>query len=340
MADPFHASHDHAGHSQVGPSHAGHSHVEHGRPHGTHVHGGHGHGGHCHTPSSFGGAFAVALGLNAAIVVAEVLGGTLGGSVALLSDAGHNLSDVLGLLAAFAAYRLGQRAPSPRFTYGLGATSILAALFNAVLLLVVTGALSLAAIQRFMHPEPVAATVVMAVAAGAIVANGLSAWLLAPGEGGDLNLRAAAAHLAADAAVAASVVVGALLIRLTGWRWVDPALSLLINAVIIAGTWRLLREALALSLAGVPSAVRQTDVRGYLSGLPGVADLHDLHIWPVSTSETALTVHLFMPDGHPGDHFLMNICVTLRERHGIGHATLQVETSHDTICALAPDCVV
>ncbi len=318
MSDHTHASHDHAGHHHHGDGSHAHSHV----------------------PTSFGRSFAVAVGLNALIVAAEFVFGTLAGSVALISDAGHNLSDVLCLLAAFAAHRLAQRAPSPRFTYGLGSTSILAALFNAVLLLVVAGALSLEAVQRFAHPEPVAAAIVMAVAAGAIVVNGVSAWLLAPGAGGDLNLRAAAAHFAADAAVAASVVAGALAIRLTGWRWIDPVLSLAINAAIVAGTWRLLREALALSLAGVPPTVRHGDVRSYLGGLPGVAALHDLHIWPMSTSETALTVHLLMPDGHPGDGFLMETCRALRERHGIGHSTLQVETSRDTVCALAPETVV
>ena len=320
-----HASHDHAGHDHAGHDHAGHS---------------HGGLGHSHAPSSFGAAFAAAIALNALIVVAELVAGILGGSVALLSDAAHNLSDVLGLAAAFAAHRLGKRPPSPRFTYGLGGTSILAALANAVVLLVVSGALGLEAIQRFVHPEPIAAGPVMAVAAGAILANGVSAWLLAPGQGGDLNLRAAVAHLAADAAVAAGVLIAAGLVALTGWRWIDPALSLAINVLIVAGTWRLLREAVALSLAAVPRTVRADAVRGYLAALPGVDALHDLHIWPMSTSETALTVHLVMPDGHPGDAFLMACCHTLRTTHGIGHATLQVETSAMTACALAPEEVV
>ena len=225
-------------------------------------------------------------------------------------------------------------------TYGLGGTSILAALFNAVALLVVTGALILAAVQRLFQPEPVATGLVMIVAAVAIVGNGLSAWLLAPGEEGDLNVRAAVAHLAADAGVAAGVVVGALAIRLTGLTWIDPLLSLAINVAIIVATWKLLREAVAMSLAAVPRAVREGDVRAYLSGLRGVAALHDLHIWPVSTSDTALTAHLVMPMGHPGDGFLMEACRDLREQHGIGHATLQIETSLDTACTLAPDGVV
>ena len=319
--------------------HASHDHSRHGHGHAAHDHG-HGAMGHGHAPSSFGLVFAVAIALNATIVVAELVFGWIGHSVALVADAGHNLSDVLGLCAAFAANRLGKRAPSPRFTYGLGGTSILAALFNAVTLLVVTGALSWQAILRFVDPEPVAAKLVMAVAAGAIVVNGVSALLLMRGQQGDLNMRAAVAHLTADAAVAAGVVVGAFAIQLTGWSWIDPTISLLINATIIMGTWHLLREAVALSLAGVPRTVRQDQVRAYLRDLPGVDGLHDLHIWPVSTSETALTAHLVMPTGHPGDVFLMSVCGVLRDRHGVGHATLQVETDAATVCALAPDHVV
>lgn len=310
--------------------------------HEPHDHAGHNHGaqGHSHAPASFGRAFAVAIGLNVLIVVAQVVFGIIGHSVALIADAGHNLSDVLGLCAAFAASQLGKRKPSTRFTYGLGGTSILAALFNAVALLVVTGALSWEAIQRFFHPEPVAANLVMAVAAGAILVNGFAGYLLSKGGENDLNVRAAVAHLLADAAVSAGVVVGALLIKLTGAVWIDPLISLLINATIIIGTWSLLRESVAMSLAGVPRSVREDEVRRYLAELPGVVALHDLHIWPVSTSETALTVHLVMPAGHPGDGFLMSVCSKLRETHKIGHATLQVETDAATVCALAPAEVV
>ena len=318
-----HGAADHSGHHD----HAGHAHD-------------HSSLGHSHAPSSFGFAFMLAIGLNALIVAAEAIFGVIGHSIALIADATHNLSDVLGLCAAFAANRLGRRAPSPRFTYGLGGTSILAALFNAVMLLVVTGALILEAVQRLFAPQPVATTLVMAVAAAAIVVNGLSAYLLMPGGDGDLNVRAAAAHLAADAGVAAGVVVGALVIKLTGFFWIDPALSLVINAAIIVGTWKILRESVAMSLAGVPRAIKHDEVRRYLAGLPGVEALHDLHIWPVSTSETAMTAHLVVPSGHPGDAFLMTACRTLRETHGIGHATLQVETSLETACALAPEEVV
>lgn len=315
-------------------SHQDHSHQDH-----SHAHAGGAHR-HDHAPQSFGTAFAIAIGLNILIVVGEVVVGIVGHSVALIADAGHNLSDVLGLCAAFAAMLFSRRSPTARFTYGFGGTSVLAALFNAITLLVVTGALSWEAIRRFFRPEDVAASLVMATAAAAIVINGVSAYLLAPGKEGDLNVRAAVAHLAADAAVAAGVLVGAFVIKLTGWAWVDPLLSLIINATIIVGTWSLLRESVVLSLAGVPRLVRQDEVRGFLSGLPGVTAFHDLHIWPVSTSEAAMTVHLIMPEGHPGDDFLVETCRTLREVHRIGHATLQIETSTDTNCALAPDHVV
>ena len=329
-ADHGHPDHDHAGHDHAGHDHAGHNHA------------GHDHRGfvHSHAPVSFGAAFAVAVLLNVGIVVAEVVFGLIGHSVALIADAGHNFADVLGLLAALVAHRLGKRAPSARFTYGLGGTSILAAIFNGAMLLLVTGALSWEAILRFVNPEPVAATVVMADAGGAILVNGVSAWLLTPGKDGDLNMRAAVLHLAADAGVAAGVVGGALLIKLTGWSWIDPALSLLINGVIVFTTWHLLREAMSMSLAGVPRSVNEVDVRRYLAALPGVGGLHDLHIWPMSTSETALTVHLVMPDGHPGDGFLMRASKALREHYTIGHATLQIETDSTTACALAPEHVI
>lgn len=320
-----------------------------GHDHGQHKHGahdlGHSHGPgagghHHHVPSRFGSAFAIAIALNVLIVVAQAGAGVLAHSVALIADAGHNLSDVLGLCLAFLAGRLALAKPTARFTYGFGASSILAALANAVFLLLVTGGLSWEAIQRFMRPEPIEAEIVMIVAAGGILVNGLAGYLLAREGGDDLNVRAAVAHLLSDAAVSMGVVAGALLIKLTGAVWIDPLLSLLINAAIIAGTWGLLRESLAMSLAAVPRSVEADRVRGYLTGLPGVAGLHDLHIWSVSTRETALTAHLVMPQGHPGDAFLMQACETLRREHRIGHATLQIETNDPTICALACDDVV
>jgi cobalt-zinc-cadmium efflux system protein len=296
--------------------------------------------GHSHGPANFGTRFAIGIALNALIVLLEVVFGILGNSVALIADAGHNLSDVLGLAVAFAATRLAKRAPSPRYTYGLRATSILAALFNAIFLLVVTGGLSWEAILRLFHPEPAAGRVMMAVAFIGMIVNALTAALFASGRGRDLNIRGAFLHMAADAMISAGVVAAGLAILLTGQTWIDPALSLVINAIIIAGTWSLLRESVALSLDAVPAGIETAKVREFLETLPGVSELHDLHIWPMSTSETALTAHLLMPAGHPGDAFLMDVSVKLREIYRIGHATLQVEIDHETICALAPDEVV
>ncbi len=302
-------------------------------------HHGHSHG-HAHVPFRIGRAFLVGIALNAAFVVAEVAFGLAGHSVALLADAGHNLSDVLGLVVAGGAHILTRRAPTGRYTYGFGSSSILAALFNAVFLLVVIGGLSWEAITRFAHPEPVAAWTVMGVAAVGIAVNGTCAWLFAAGQKGDLNLRGAFAHMVADAVVSAGVVGAGLVILLTGWLWVDPAVSLAVNAVIVYGTWSLLRDSARLAMGGVPPGIEPGAVRRYLAERPGVSALHDLHIWPISTTDTALTAHLVMPGGHPGDAALMACCAGLRERFGIGHATLQIEVDAGTVCALAPEGVV
>ena len=302
-------------------------------------HHGHSHG-HAHVPFRIGRAFLVGIALNAAFVVAEVAFGLAGHSVALLADAGHNLSDVLGLVVAGGAHVLTRRAPTGRYTYGFGSSSILAALFNAVFLLVVIGGLSWEAITRFAHPEPVAAWTVMGVAAVGIAVNGTCAWLFAAGQKGDLNLRGAFAHMVADAVVSAGVVGAGLVILLTGWLWVDPAVSLAVNAVIVYGTWSLLRDSARLAMGGVPPGIEPGAVRRYLAERPGVSALHDLHIWPISTTDTALTAHLVMPGGHPGDAALMACCAGLRERFGIGHATLQIEVDAGTVCALAPEGVV
>ena len=323
-------------------SHAdGHDHGHgHDHDHQGHGHHAHGLGGHSHAPASFGRAFAVGIALNAGFVVAEVGFGLAGHSVALLADAGHNLSDVLGLAVAGGAHALTRRAPTNRFTYGFGSSSILAALFNAVILLVVIGGLSWEAIVRFGHPEPVAAPTMMGVAAAGIAVNGICAWLFASGRAGDLNLRGAFAHMLADAVVSVGVVLAGLLILLTGWAWVDPAVSLAVNAVIVWGTWSLLRDSTCLAMGAVPPGIEPAAVKRYLAGRPGVSGLHDLHIWPISTTDTALTAHLVMPGGHPGDAALMEACAGLRELFGIGHATLQVETDEATLCALAPEHVV
>jgi cobalt-zinc-cadmium efflux system protein len=326
-------------------NHAGHDHAhEHGH---LHEHGhdhehGHHHGGlgHVHAPANFGRAFAIGIALNLAFVVAEVVYGILGNSVALLADAGHNMSDVLGLGVAWFATVLAKRPPSERFTYGLGGSSILAALFNAAFLLVAIGGLSWEAIERLFEPQPVAGKTVMIVAAVGILINGICAWLFASGRKGDLNIRGAFTHMAADALVSAGVVVAGLIMLLTGWHWLDPVVSLLINVVIIWGTWSLLTGSISMSLNAVPSGIDLAAVRSALQTEVGVASIHDLHVWPTSTTETALTAHLVIPGGHPGDAFLMKVSDDLEKKFGIGHVTLQVETNELTSCKLAPDHVV
>jgi cobalt-zinc-cadmium efflux system protein len=308
-----------------------------------HVHTGHEHGGghgHVHAPATFGTAFAVGALLNIGFVVAEFVFGLISNSTALLADAGHNLSDVGALLIAWGATVLARRAPSARYTYGLGNTSIIAALFNAIVLLVAVGAIAWEAIQRFAHPEPVAGLTVMIVAAIGILINGATAMLFASGRQYDMNIRGAFLHMVADAAVSAAVVVAAALILLTGWNWIDPAISLVVCAVIVWSTWGLLRDSIRMSLAAVPPGIDATAVRAYLEELAGVTQLHDLHVWPMSTTETALTCHLVMPAGHPGDAFLLRIANELKRRFAIGHATIQIETSETTACVLSPDDVV
>jgi cobalt-zinc-cadmium efflux system protein len=305
-----------------------------------HDHGEHHGGGHLHAPRSFGRAFAVGIGLNVGFVLVEAGYGLAANSMALLADAGHNLSDVLGLAVAWIASVLSKRPPSWRYTYGLKGSSILAALFNAVFLLLAFGAIAWEAILRLLDPAPVAAGTVMVVAAIGIAINGFTAWLFASGREGDLNIRGAYLHMAADAAVSAGVVVAGLVILVTGALWLDPVVSLVIAGVIVWGTWGLLRDSLAMSLGAVPPGVEADAVRAFLAGQPGVAALHDLHIWPMSTTEIALTAHLVMPGGHPGDAFLMRVAEELRRRHGIGHVTLQVETDPETACALEPEHVV
>ena len=246
-----HADHDHAGHDHVDREDVGHAGHDHGHGHGKqgHVH------DHSHAPTDFGRAFLIGIALNAAFVAAEVVFGLASHSVALLADAGHNLSDVLGLVVAGGAHLLSRRAPTGRFTYGFGSSSILAALFNAGFLLIVIGGLSWEALTRFAHPEPVAAGTVMLVAAAGIVVNGVCAWLFAAGQKGDINLRGAFAHMLADAVVSAGVVVAGLIILLTGWLWVDPLTSLVVNAVIIYGTWSLLGDSTSLAMSAVPPGI-------------------------------------------------------------------------------------
>ncbi len=303
-------------------------------PSGHHGHA-HQHGpGHVHAPASFGRAFAVGIALNTGFVAVEAAYGILSNSMALLADAGHNLSDVLGLVVAWAAVSLAKRQPTARYTYGFGASSILAALANAMLLLVAVGAIAWEAAHRLFAPEPVAGLIVTVVAAIGIAVNGLTAWLFSSGARGDLNIRGAYLHMVADAAVSAGVVAAGLVIGRTGWTWLDPAVSLVIVAVILWSTWGLLAGSLRLSMNGVPDAIDPSLVRRDLEALPGVSEVHDLHIWPLSTTETALTAHLVMPRGCPGDGFLVAVQGELRAHHDIQHATLQVETGSEA-CAIA-----
>jgi cobalt-zinc-cadmium efflux system protein len=300
--------------------------------HHSHDHGHAHHGHHHHAPADFGRAFAIGTALNIVFVAVEAGYGFAAGSVALLADAGHNLSDVLGLLVAWGAATLAKRPASGRFTYGLKSSSILAALANGVLLLVAVGAILWEAVRRLADPPPVQAGVLIWVAAAGIVVNTATALLFARGRHGDLNIRGAYLHMAADALVSAGVVVAGVVIAATGWRWIDPAVSLIIVAVILVGTTGLLRDAVTMALQAVPPGIDPAAVRAMLAGLPGVARVHDLHIWPMSTTENALTAHLVMPGGHPGDAFLAEVQHRLTHDHAIGHTTLQIEIADARPC--------
>lgn len=290
---------------------------------------------HSEARHGYGRAFALGIALNLGYLAGEAVAGVLSGSLALIADAGHNLADVLGLVLAWGAAVLSRRQPSGRFTYGLGSSSILAALANALILLVVTGGIGWEAILRIAHPVPVESGVMIGVAAAGILVNGATALLFAAGRHHDLNLKSAFLHMAADAAVTASVAAAGVAIGFTRWQWLDPAASLLVSAVIIYGAWGLVRSALHLALDAVPEGIDAAAVRAHLEGLPGVAALHDLHIWGMSTTETALTCHLMMPGGHPGDAMLLRLAQELRDRFGIVHATIQIELADtEATCAL------
>lgn len=297
----------------------------------------HSHHGHDHAhagAANRGSAFAIAVTLNLGFVIAEGAAGILSGSMALLADAGHNLSDVLSLLVAWAAAVLSRRPASARFTYGLKSSSILAALANATLLWVALGAILIETIRRFANPAPVDSMAMIVVAAIGIAVNGLSALLFAKGSKSDLNLRAAFLHLMADAAVSAGVVVAGVLMLWTGAAWFDPVASLIITGVIAWSSWGLLRDSVKMGLLAVPEGIDQMKVSAFLMTQPGVAAVHDLHIWPMSTTETALTAHLVMPGGCPGDDFLHGVARRLAHNFGIGHPTIQIETGAGSECAL------
>jgi len=282
--------------------------------------------GHSH---GHGRAFAIGIILNLAFVVVEATYGFLSGSMALVADAGHNLSDVLGLVLAWGAATAARRPASARYTYGFKSSTILAAMANAGLLLVAIGAILFETLNRFAEPPPVQGHTMILVAGIGIVINAATALMFMRGRHGDLNIRGAFLHMVADALVSLGVVVAGVAILWTGQRWIDPVTSLVIVAVIAWGTWGLLKDSVKMGLLAVPDGVDEAAVRAYLAGLPGVGAIHDLHIWPMSTTETALTAHLVMPGGHPPDVFLHDIAHALEDRFGIAHATIQVHLASD-----------
>jgi cobalt-zinc-cadmium efflux system protein len=298
---------------------------------------------HHHAPavsSGHGRAFAIGIALNAAFVAVEATFGFLSGSMALVADAGHNLSDVLSLMIAWAASALVARPPSERFTYGYKSSSILAALANAALLFVALGAITVETVRRLFDPAPVAGGMVVAVAMVGIAINTITALLFMRGRHRDINIRGAFLHMAGDAAVSLGVVISGLLILRTGQLWIDPVTGLIIVGVIAWGTWGLFKDSVRMGLLGVPDGIDHGRVRSFLAAQPGVSAVHDLHIWPMSTTETALTAHLVMLGGCPGDDFLHALAHELEHEFGIGHATVQVERAADASCALASEAVV
>jgi cobalt-zinc-cadmium efflux system protein len=293
---------------------------------------------HAHAPKAFGRAFALAATINIIFIGVEVAYGFIANSTALIADATHNAGDVLGLLLSWGAYTLAKRVPTTRFTYGYRSTTILATLASGLLFLFATGSIFWEAIRRFSEPVPVEGGIVVIVATIGIVINSIAAWLLSKGEN-DLNIKSAFWHLVADAAVSAGVVVTGFFIIWTGAPWLDPFTSILIAAVILWSTWGLFRDAIRMSLQAVPSEIDITAVRTYLVSIPGVTAVHDLHVWPISTSESALTVHVIMPV--PRTVVSYDIAAEVQKRFGIGHTTVQVETAHEARqCRLESDEVI
>jgi cobalt-zinc-cadmium efflux system protein len=292
---------------------------------------------HSHAVADYGRAFLIGIILNVAFIALEIIYGLHAESLALLADAGHNAGDVLGLCMSWTAVMLAKRTPNARYTYGLQSSSILAALANAVLLLVACGSIGLEAVQRFSSPHPIDSGTVMGVAAAGIAVNGITAWLFMSGKNADLNIRGAFLHMAADALVSLGVVISAVVMIYTGWMWLDPLISLVIAGVIIAGTWSLLKDSFGLALHATPKHIDTEQVRDYLAALPEVKEVHDLHIWAMSTNETALSTHLLVAGAvHPGDAFLKETARALEEHFRIGHSTIQIEIGDDGApCTLA-----
>lgn len=295
---------------------------------------------HQHKQPNYNKAFFIGIALNSVFIAAEVIYGLAANSLALLADAGHNASDVLSLFLAWGALILAKRKPSERYTYGLQSSSILAALINAIVLLIVCGGIGWEAIQRFSQPAAVGSGTVMVVAAIGIVINGITAWLFMAGSTSDLNIRGAFLHMVADALVSLGVVLSGAAILQTGWLWLDPVISLVISILIIIGTWKLLQDSFALALHATPKHISIVKVRAYLLSLEGVQEVHDLHIWGMSTNEAALSVHLLMEGAHPGDTFLHRVAHQLEHDFAIGHSTIQIEVGDSTECRLAGEGVV
>lgn len=307
-----------------------------------HHHGNHTHHAHAHEavdPAQR--AFAVGVTLNLLFVAVEVFFGFMANSLALLADAGHNFSDVIGLLIAWGAIALARRKPSARFTYGLRSSTIMAALANAMILLVAVGGIVWEGLYRLTAPETVNGSTMIWVALLGVLINIGTAVMLQQGSKHDINVRGAFLHMVADAAVSLGVVLAGLAMLWLGWLWLDGAVSILIAGVILWSTWGLFRESINLALHAAPSHVDTVLVRDFLAGLSGVAEVHDLHIWAMSTSEIALTAHLLMPSGHPGDAFMSEVSDSLGKHFHIHHATLQIEIGNGELpCRLAPDDVV
>jgi cobalt-zinc-cadmium efflux system protein len=284
--------------------------------------------GHHHGPENFGSAFLIGIGLNLTFVLVEAAAGYAYGSVALIADAGHNLSDVLALLVAWGASIAARRPPSQRFTYGFKSSTILAALANALLLAVAIGAIGFETVQRMMTPVEPQGLVIAVVAGIGIAINALTAMMFMKGQE-DINIRGAYLHMAADAAVSLGVLVAGLAILATGFAWIDPLVSLMILAVIAWGTWGLARDSLQMGMLAVPARIDLAEVKAHLASLEGVSAVHDLHVWPMSTTEVALTAHLVMPGRPASDSFLRGLADSLEVRFGVGHTTVQVESGED-----------
>lgn len=276
-------------------------------------------------PGGYNRAFGLGIALNIGFVLVELFYGWQSHSLALLADAGHNLSDVLGLVLAWAGMWMARLRPDDRHTYGWQRASIMAALINALILLVAMGSMAWEAFDRFSNPMPIQGQTVMLVAAVGVLVNGITAWLFMSGGHDDINIRGAFLHMASDALVSLGVVIAGGVYLWTGWTWLDPVISLAIALLVVLGTWSLFSQSLHLAFDGVPQTVNLSEVRAHLAALPGVAEVHDLHVWAMSSAETALTVHLVMPAGHPGDAFIADVIEGLHDVFDIEHATLQIE---------------